>query len=261
MPGCERSSRQVRRHPIVPERFRLVRIMRNHVVMDHAMSGLSDEELFERARAELRDETGDSPVPFRVELQDRPTRAVFETSMRLTQSEDALDRELGVEILRELGRVGPGARRPFSDEAIPRFLQLLEAEDRPRMVRGLLQALAFNASTESLSAFLDHVDHEDASVRETIAFQLPYLLDADQPDERAITALETLCGDTDEDVRFYALYSLTNDGLAIDRDRIGSTLRGLVNDPDERVRSLARTHASAMRHPTRSTFDSAPSEQ
>ncbi|WP_273653791.1 HEAT repeat domain-containing protein [Cellulomonas fimi] len=202
------------------------------------------ESAFAAALDERRRNTDEGPLPHLLELQRRATEEVFVFALRWTTSKDPEERELGIDVVRELGPADTDGRRPFSDRAIPHLLAMLRAEDDPVIERRLLQAVAFNGATEALGEFLDRADHPDDGVRRTIAFLLPGLTDADAPDPDALDALARLTRDVDADVRYYSLYALVaEEGFTVDVTRAVGAARRLVDDPDPQVRDLARAHS------------------
>lgn len=195
------------------------------------------------ALEEVRHDTGDVPLPRLLELHGRPTTDVLDLALRWSTSDDADERALGVGVLRELGPADETGRRPFSDTVVPHLLSLLRHTNEPAEERALLQALAFNGAREALPQFLDRVEHADDGVRTTVAFQLPALTDPDHPSTEVLDALERLARDPDADVRYYALYALTEqEGFGVEPARALRAARRLVEDPDDLVRDLARAH-------------------
>ena len=62
-----------------------------------------------------------------------------------------------------------------------------------------------------------------------------------------LDALEHLTRDTDADIRYYALYALTDpEGWDVDPARVQRTARHLIDDPDEQVRDIARAHSTEV---------------
>jgi HEAT repeats len=91
----------------------------------------------------------------------------------------------------------------------------------------------------ALREFLVRVHHPDPGVRETVAFQLPFVLDPRGVGGEVADAFVTLAEHSDADVRYYALFAVVEEGAqvgAVRRERILELLR---DDPDERVRELA----------------------
>lgn len=209
-----------------------------------SLADLPLESLLSAALDERRRSAGDAPRPLLVELHRRATDEVLARAFEWSTSDDADERGLAVEVLRELGPADPTGRRPFSDRTIPRLLAMICKARDADAERSILQALAFNGATEAVEEFLDRVDHTDVGVRTTIAFQLPSVLVPDAPEPRAVDALLRLTSDVDADVRFYALYALLVEGVAVEPTLALGAARRLVDDPDPQVRVLARAHSA-----------------
>lgn len=216
--------------------------------MDGDLAWLSVEALANAARQEV---LGDAyaPMPHLVTLHERGDEEVLCAGLDRLDSDDRDERALGVWILRELGPIGADGRRPFGDQVVPRLLALLAQEAEPRMERLLLQALAFNGAREALPAFLARVAHPDDGVRETVAFQLPYVVGPAGAGEEVADAVLALAADADPDIRYYALHAVVEEGLDIGIERHEQLLSPLRDDPDEQVRYLARAGGGGQ-HPT-----------
>lgn len=209
-----------------------------------SLSDMPLESLLSAALDERRRDAGDAPRPVLVELHRRATDDVLARALGWSTSDDADERGLAVEVLRELGPADRTGRRPFSDRTIPRLLVMLRAAGDAGAERSILQALAFNGATEALDEFIVRVDHSDVGVRTTIAFQLPSVLVPDAPEPRAVDALLRLTSDVDADVRFYALHALLVEGIAVDPALALDAARRRVDDPDSQVRALAGAHSA-----------------
>ena len=72
---------------------------------------MSTAELLAAAQREVGPGQDDAWSPHLVALQNRPTPEVFDAAVRLLSSGDAQARELGVTVLRELGRPDENGRR------------------------------------------------------------------------------------------------------------------------------------------------------
>ncbi|MFC4040557.1 HEAT repeat domain-containing protein [Dactylosporangium siamense] len=200
-------------------------------------AALSTPELFERALAEIRADDPEWHWDHLVALHQRPTPEVFETARALTHDSDPERRELGVRVLREVGRDDPAAAALRRDNA-PVLRDLLEHEQDLTVLAWVVSAIGYNQVTEALPDLIRLAGHPDDAVRFHVAANLPVLADPDAPEDAAVAALELLTGDEDEDVRGYAIYGLVTE-LNVDRDRIAGTLARLLAHPDPDVRRLA----------------------
>ena len=211
-----------------------------HLTVDALLSG---------ALEELRDPE-DVPMSHLVELHCRPEERVFEAAAVRLGRPESTERELGAWILRELGRPGDDGRRPFSDRAIPLLMDALRGEKDPRVERALLRALAFNRAWEALPEFLSRTGHPDAGVRETVAFHLPAVLCPGVLGQEVAEAFVMLAGDSEPDVRFYAVYAVAEEGVDVGDGPRGRIRRLAAVDPDEQVRDLARKLVKRFREET-----------
>ncbi|GAB3845815.1 hypothetical protein GCM10027610_062830 [Dactylosporangium cerinum] len=198
---------------------------------------LSTAELFERAEAEIRADDPEWHWDHLVALHQRPTPEVFETAWALTRDSDPERRELGVRVLREVGRNDPAAADLRRDNA-PVLRDLLAREEDVTVLAWVVSAIGYNLVAEALPDLIRLAGHPDDAVRFHVAANLPVLADPEAPEDAAVAALELLTGDEDEDVRGYAIYGLVTE-LNVDRDRIAGTLAKLLAHPDPEVRRLA----------------------
>lgn len=202
---------------------------------------LPTAELLIAAQREVLECGPDDPVPHPVALHLRPTREVFAAAQRLLSSDDAAARELGVLILRELGPQDEAGQRPFSTEAVPLLLGRLARESDPGVLGWVISALGYNGATEALGEVVGFTSHPDWRVRFHVAAALPLLVNPDQVEPSAAEALMHLCQDDEAETRYYALYALLDEVVGVDPEQLTQTLTGLLNDPDEQIRSMALT--------------------
>ena len=203
---------------------------------------MSIPALFAAARAEVAEDDRDGPFPYLVALHTRPTREVFDTAAHLLSDDDATARELGARVLRELGPSDDTGRRPFTAEAVPLLVHLLDHESEPRVLGWAISALGYNSAREALSEVLTFAAHSHCGVRFHVAAALPALVDPDQVEPAASEALQRLCRDQDADTRFYALYALVEELPGVDQAQVNQALAHRLDDPDETIRSYARHH-------------------
>jgi hypothetical protein len=184
----------------------------------------------------------EGPASFLVALHCRPTREVFDAAVALVRDELADRRELGVRILRELGAEQADGRRPFSAETIPVLLERLRDEPEVRVLGWVISALGYHGARQALGAVSALAGHLDAWVRFYVAAALPSLVDPDGIEPDAADALIRLCHDADADIRFYALYAVTQEVAGIDPDALARLTGELLDDPDRQVRAMAADH-------------------
>ena len=205
------------------------------------------ELLLRLARREIEDEYGDAPMPSLVALHRRATREVFDRAAALVCDSDTTQRDLGVQILRNLGDEQLDGCRPFRDETVALMRTRLCDETDPAVVRWIVSALGYHRGKEALSQVVALADHPDERVRFHVAAALPSLVDLDRVEPEAADALIRLCHDDDAETRFYALYAATREIAGLDVQAVTDMAAQLVNDPDEHVRVMAAGHQEAVR--------------
>jgi HEAT repeat protein len=206
------------------------------------LSRMSIPALFAAARAEVPEDDPDNPAPHLVALHMRPTREVFDAAAHLLADDDPAARELGARVLRELGPSDDTGHRPFTAEAVPLLVHLLDHENEPRVLGWAISALGYNCAREALNKVLKFVEHPHCRVRFHVAAALPSLVDPDQVELAASEALQRLCRDEDADTRFYALYALVEEVLGAEDAHVNQAVTDRLDDPDESIRSYAREH-------------------
>jgi len=209
------------------------------------LAQMSTARLVAAARVEVAEAGWDDPLPHLVALHERPTREVFEAAVRLLSSDDAVEREIGVRILRELGRQDEAGRQPFTAEAVPLLVDRLSRENDPGVLRWVISALGFNGANEALGEVLRFTGHPDWRVRFHVAAALPGLVNPQRIEPDAVEALQRLCRDDEADTRYYALYALVEELAGTDPEHIAQSVTDLLDDPDEQIRAFARAHHEA----------------
>lgn len=211
-----------------------------------AYEDLPLEVLLRLARREVEDDYGDSPRPALVALHLRPTREVFDRAAALVHDNDTTQRELGAQILRDLGDEQPDGRRPFREETVALMQARLRDETDPAVVRWIVSALGYHHGREALSQVLALAEHPDDRVRFHVAAALTSLVDLDHVEPAAADALIRLCHDEDDETRYYALYAATREIAGLDVQAVTELTAQLANDPDEQVCAMAIDHHEAI---------------
>jgi hypothetical protein len=202
--------------------------------------------LLRLARREVEDDYGDSPRLALAALHLRPTQEVFERAAALVRDSDAIGRELGVQILRELGDEQPDGCRPFRNETVALMRARLRDETDPAVVSWIVSALGYHRGREALPEVVALAGHPDVRVRFHLAAALPGLVNLDRVEPEAAEALIRLCHDDDGDTRFYALYAATREIAGLDVQAVTDLTAQLANDPDEQVHTMAAAHQEAI---------------
>lgn len=204
------------------------------------------EVLLRLARRGAEDDYGDSPRPALAALHLRPTQEVFERAVALVCDSDAIQRKLGVQILRELGDEQLDGCRPFRNETVALMRARIRDETDPAVVRWIVSALGYHRGREALSEVVALAGHPDDRVRFHVAAALPGLVNLDRVEPEAADALIRLCSDDDGDIGFYALYATTREIAGLDVQAVTELAAQLANDPDEQVRAMAAAHHEAI---------------
>ncbi|GLW31805.1 hypothetical protein Areg01_47440 [Actinoplanes regularis] len=199
------------------------------------------------AGREIEGDYGDTPRLALVALHRRPTREVFDRAAALVRNSDATQRELGVQVLRELGDEQPDGCRPFRDETVTLMRARLRDEADPAVVRWIVSALGYHHGREALSQVVALAGHPDDRVRFHVAAALPSLVGLDHVEPEAADALIRLCHDEDDETRFYALYAATREIAGLDVQAVTELTAQLADDSDEQVRAMAVAHHEAIR--------------
>jgi HEAT repeat protein len=159
------------------------------------------------------------------ELQKRGTREVFEMSSELCGRREPHARQVGLDVL---GQLGYERGRPFLTESLQIALRL--AGDTEHVVRqSALAALGNLGDPESLPVLLKHMSDPDAGVRLVVAQAMPSVF-TDPPQPEGVRALIHLSDDPDPQVRDWATFGLGS-LLEVDSEEIRNALTRRLDDP------------------------------
>ncbi|MFQ4142812.1 HEAT repeat domain-containing protein [Chlorogloeopsis sp. ULAP02] len=156
----------------------------------------STEELIQIALAQENEYTFRDIVSI---LHFRGSLEVFEAASRLCKSQNPKERELGVDILGQLGI----PKRSFPYESVNILLQLLEKEEDTEVLGAIGVALGHLKDSRGIQPLVKLKNHASANVRFGVVFGL-----LSQTDELAINTLIDLSADEDADVRNWATFGL-----------------------------------------------------
>ncbi|MFI8462012.1 HEAT repeat domain-containing protein [Kitasatospora sp. NPDC085464] len=156
----------------------------------------------------------------------RADRSAFEAACVTARSEDLREREVGLNVL---GQLGYGAGRPFLEETLPIAVAAC-ADWRPGVVQSAVAALHHLADPRGLAAVLGQTEHHDEDVRQAVAFTLPSVA-GDPACREAVTALIRLSEDRSDFVRDWATFGLGLESAG-DNELIRHALLERVADPD-----------------------------
>ena len=162
------------------------------------------------------------------ELHRRGSFVEFEHAERLCQSRDPIYREIGADILGQLG----WQAHVFHNETITILMRLL-SDDHPDVIASAAYALGHRKAEKSIPLLIKHKNHPNVRVRNSIVFGL-----LTYEDTHAIQALIELSEDLDENVRDWATFGL---GSMIESDsfEIKHALEKRLSDPNGIIRGEA----------------------
>jgi len=132
------------------------------------------------------------------DLHERGGADEFQAASRLCRSNAAVDREIGADILGQLG----WAKRHFQDESVAQLITLL-ADPVDDVLASAAYALGHRQAAVAIPGLLVLLDHSNPRVRHAVTFGL-----LAQEDEAAIGGLIRLSKDVDEEVRNWATFGL-----------------------------------------------------
>lgn len=162
-------------------------------------------------------------------LHSRDTPEVLKAAKELCESADPDRRQLGANIL---GQLGPGVH-PFREEIVPILTRLLEQDDDADVLQAAAVAIGHLHDPRGIPALTGHKAHPDADVRQGVVFGL-----LTQEDEEAIRALIDLSEDEDGDVRNWATFGL-GQMIELDTPEIREALWRRIDDPVDDARGEA----------------------
>ncbi len=194
--------------------------------MKMARTDWSDEKLFFRLLNNKSDRTYWDNIRI---LRKRPTKDVFDRAIELTHSNNKNAKEIGIDILAQLG----GLPRPFYRASITRYFELLETEEDPEIVYFLLSAIGHNNDNLSqiqIEQLCSFADTDNKLVKKGL---VDSLLRVDNP--KAIDMLIKLSSDKVTNVRDWATFGLGNQTDRNNR-KIREALWARVNDKDQDTR-------------------------
>lgn len=159
----------------------------------------------------------------------RGTQVELDLGLEYARSTDPLDREVGAEVLAQLG----WSDHTFLEESVEALIHLLQDEDNG-VIAAAGTALGHRGAPQAIPHLVALAENSDGKIRYAVVLGL---LGHDDP--RAIACLVHLAQDTDSDVRNWALFGL---GAQIESDtpEIRDALFRGLSDPDNDARAEAQ---------------------
>jgi len=144
-------------------------------------------------------------------LRSRPDEDVFRQCVTLTTSDIPKNRMIGIDVLAQLG-VHP---RPFYNETIDRYFELLENEKEPIVIMSILYGIGHNNENLNkiqIKKLCAYADTKSSLIKEGLVFSL-----LGKNDDDAITTLISLSMDKLSHIRDWATFGI---GSQIEDDTI-----------------------------------------
>lgn len=171
------------------------------------------------------------------ELRHCANRRVFNIAKNLTQSETALERELGVHILAQFGysvQEEPFLFKfvqPYKDECADILLAMIETETDLAVIESIAIGFGNLKDERAIPTLIKLKNHPDEDIRFGVVLGL-----IGHEDERAIQALIELSQDKDADVRDWATFGIGSILDEVDTPAIRTALYRNLDDSDEDTR-------------------------
>lgn len=206
------------------------------------MSQGSDQELLVRALEVVRlDPDSESELRWELvnALRSRASTEVFDAVAGWCEDADAVVRELGADVLGQLGMPDADGRWPFGDRSVVLLRRML-ADPEPAVLQSVIVALGHQlaADTDEQACdpewFRGHAEHADPEVREAVAWALRLRCDAAGG---AQEILIRLMRDEAQPVRNWATFGVAQSDAH--SDAVTEALFTRLGDADEEVRAEA----------------------
>lgn len=192
----------------------------------------TSEELLAAHRLECEDE--DSPWDALWALRKRGGSLELAMGQRLVQSEEPADREIGADLLGQLGSTRAPA---YLQETVDALLSLLSDPDE-QVLESVIMSLGHCRDRRAALPVSALANHESPLIRYAVVFALcAFALDG-LGGETAVATLVTLTRDPDFDTRNWAMFGLGST-TAADSDTIRDALASGLDDPDSEIRGEA----------------------
>jgi hypothetical protein len=162
-------------------------------------------------------------------LRRRDDEETYEALARLCASDDAREREFGVDAIAQFGFTEE--EKPHLERTLPLLLKMVTTEGEPQVLRSVLAALGHQGDPRALPAILDLIGRPGHKRTTTDAIALADVLPPDH--EEGLALLIAMTEDESSEVRDWATAGLA--GLDADTPRIREALAARLADPDLRT--------------------------
>ncbi|MCK2217449.1 ankyrin repeat domain-containing protein [Actinomadura sp. ATCC 31491] len=162
-------------------------------------------------------------------LAKRADDDTYEALARLCVSEDAREREFGVDAIAQFGFAD--GEKPYLERTLPLLLKMVTTESSEQVLRSVLAAIGHQGDPRGLPAVLDLVRRPGRRRTMTDAIALADVLPPDH--EEGLALLAEMSRDDDAEVRDWATAGLA--GLDADTPLVREALAARLSDADLRV--------------------------
>ncbi|MFI7614846.1 ankyrin repeat domain-containing protein [Nonomuraea terrae] len=162
-------------------------------------------------------------------LAKRADEATYEVLARLCVSEDAREREFGVDAIAQFGFAED--EKPYLERTLPLLQKMVTTEADPQVLRSVLAALGHQGDPRALPYVLDLIGRPGRKRTVTDPIALADVLPPDH--EEGLALLISMTTDDDAEIRDWATAGLA--GLAADTPRIREALAARLADSDLRT--------------------------
>ncbi|RVX43083.1 ankyrin repeat protein [Nonomuraea polychroma] len=162
-------------------------------------------------------------------LAKRADEETYEALAKLCVSEDAREREFGVDAIAQFGFAE--GEKPFLERTLPLLQKMVTTEGNPQVLRSVLAALGHQGDPRALPAVLDIIGRPGHKRTMTDAIALADVLPPDH--EEGLALLIEMSESDEAEVRDWATAGLA--GLEADTPRIREALAARLADPDLRT--------------------------
>lgn len=162
------------------------------------------------------------------ELHERGSKSEFDAAKKLVKSEDAIKREIGADILGQLG----WSKKLYQQESVSILIQLLH-DNNIDVISSAAFSLGHRNDSKAIPFLVELVEHQNSRVRHGVVFGLSGL-----DDEIAVGALIKLSHDKNFDVRNWATFGLGS-LCEIDTKELREALHERISDREYEIRGEA----------------------
>lgn len=163
------------------------------------------------------------------ELHSRPNRFVFEKCRDLVNSNIPKERMIGIDILAQLGNLP----RPFYNESIKLFFDLLENEKDDKVLASFFYAIGHNndnLSQEQITKLISFKNSKNSSIRLGLVSSLLGVNNS-----QAVDTLIDLSNDTVSSIRNWATFGIGTQ-IETNNDKIRKALWNRIRDKNQDIK-------------------------